>query len=336
MNLTQKNTGIQEHQPTLLESYKASMIAESMRIETIDKYMAIAEKYVSYLFNRKIHILQTKKGDVTRFINSQGKVSAATWNNKLTYLRQFYKYMQGIEYKMDITISIKRKKGIRGFAKKSLPASVIREMIDYFKNRIEIARASKDKRIRLDTALRDYAFLCVLTSIGSRAGLTTELKVKHVRYAFAENGSRVPVLDLQSKGREEEKTRPIPPYVFDAIEEYLVYTDNINNPDAFVFRGHGKGAIEGQPVTYNNMWERINKVFIRLGIKSKTTDKNKISPHSFRHSLAEFLVADHGVKYVQVFYDHKSQSTTDIYSGRNSEKALLTDRPDIERIYGIE
>ena len=335
MNLTQTNTGIQEHQPTLLESYKASMIAESMRIETINKYMAIAEKYVDYLFNRKIHILQTKKGDVTSFINSQGKVSAATWNNKLTYLRQFYKYMQGIEYKMDITISIKRKKGIRGFAKKSLPASVIREMIDYFKSRIEIARASKDKRIRLDTALRDYAFFCVITSLGSRAGLSTQLKVKHVRYEFTENGSRVPVLEMDSKGREEEKARPIPPYVFEAIEEYLTYTGNTQS-ESFVFKAHGKGAVIGKPVTYGNMWERITKVFVKLGIKSKTTDKNKITPHSLRHSLGEFLVEEYGLEYVKTFYDHASSDTTRRYVGRNFERKIIENRPDIEGIYGIE
>lgn len=328
------NKEIQAKELSLLKQYEQSMRDDNMNPITIQKYLETVEVYVAHLENLGIKMNETKNGHVTDFINLKKNISPVTWNNRLTHIKQFYKWLQSNRIALDITTAIKPKKIKRTFAKKSLPPTVIREMIEYFKSRIEVAKSSKDKRIRIDIALRDYAFFSLICSLGSRAGLTTKIKIKDIGTGFHSNGSKVAVIRLKDKARDAMTAKPIPPFVFDAIEAYITYTGN-TDPENYLFKAHGWRDNTDKPVSYFNMRARIENVFIKLGIKAKTTDKNMITPHSLRHSLAEMLVKEYGTEYVQHLYDHASIDTTNKYQGRNKDQDLLDNRPDIEGLLGL-
>jgi integrase/recombinase XerD len=326
MQLTNQNRVVVELD-SITERYFEYLTGINTPEKTLSKYFDKAKDFELYLCKP---LTETRKQDILNFLN-RTKVSPHTWNNYLTYLRQFFKWMQSELIMPDITAGIKRKKVERKFYKSVLPENVISELYQYFENRVEVAKRKKDGRVKPVAAMRDLAFLGLLISLGSRAGKTTLVKVGDIREEILQNGN-ITVVGIQDKGKESLTFRPIPQFIFDTIESYIQATGNFSK-DNYLFRAHKSGN-ENRPISYNMMWQRITAGFKAIGVKNKTTHKYLITPHSLRHSLAEILQRKNGTEYTQKFLNHSHISTTQMYAGRNDERKIFESPPDIAGIYG--
>lgn len=315
-------------------NYKQYLIESNFNDKTIEKYVDKVCSLIGFLDNKGLSIYDCKKNHVLEFLKSGKSVSPHTFNNYLTYLRQFFKWMQSELHMPDITVGIKRKPITRKFYKDSIPQNAINDLYQYFEGRVQLFKSKNDKRYKPITAMRDVAYLGLLITLGSRAGLTTFVKLKDIREKITNKGN-VTLVKIKDKGKETGTERPIPKFVFDAIERY-VEAKGSYSPDDFLFVAHNQSEVKNKPISYNMMWKRLTAGFIAIGIKNKTTHKYVITPHSLRHSLAEMILKRHGTVYLQKFYNHSSITTTQMYAGRDFENELFENPPDVSGMIGIE
>jgi len=119
--------------------------------------------------------------------------------------------------------------------------------------------------------------------------------------------------------REKKKSRWV--YISDQVRDMLARHMRENRPTAkqrdpvFVNRWNN-------PLTYRNLYDRMQKIGRRAGVK-------ELKPHRMRHSYStNFLNSGGGIEQLQSQLGHEHLSTTQIY-GKSLEKAI---RPAIERL----
>ena len=146
---------------------------------------------------------------------------------------------------------------------------------------------------------RDAAMLELLYAAGLRVSELINLKVQAVNL-------EVGFVRVYGKG-SKERVVPIGQYATTTLQHYLVKArpallKTISSPYLFVARA-------GKPMTRQGFWKLIKRYADLAGIKQK------ISPHSLRHSFATHLLeggAD--LRAVQVMLGHVDISTTQIYT----------------------
>lgn len=333
MQLVRAETNnIVKSETSLVDDYSQYLLENNYPEKTIVQYICTANNFNRFVVLENRHHIG--KGDVLDYLNQNPHIAPHTWNNYLTYLKQFFKFLRTERGMQDLTDGIRQKKVARKFYKKSLPQSVILELYQYFENRVAIAKRTEDKRVKSVTALRNLVFFGVLISVGSRAGQTTYIKIKDIDSQPTDTGN-VPSISIPDKGKHTSSSKPVPQFVFTAIEEYLQEIGNYSRDD-FLFRSFKKGGNPKFSISYNQMYRVVNAAFIAIGVKNKSTHKHEITLHSLRHSLAELIFEKHGLEYLQDFYNHSSSSTTRMYAGRKREKYLFENPPDISSFYQIK
>lgn len=316
----------------LIHDYEQSMIQNNYPQETIKKYIKTARRFQSFIQSENRRGVM--KSDVIDFLNQNPNISPSTWNNYLTYLKQFFKFLQSEKMMMDITAGIRSKRVKREFKKESIPENVVLELYQYFERRVELAFESNDKRVKPLAALRNLAYFSILISLGSRAGKTTLIRIRDVREKVTRLGN-VPAVGVPSKGFHDVKLRPVQPFVFSNIERYLKHLGDYSKDD-FLFQSSKKDGSGSTPISYDQMLKVITKALKTLGIKNDSTHNNVISPHSFRHTVGEMILSEKGLNYLQDFFDHSSINTSKMYAGRNKENELFESPPDIEKYFNIK
>ncbi|MFH1779251.1 MAG: tyrosine recombinase XerC [Candidatus Omnitrophota bacterium] len=153
------------------------------------------------------------------------------------------------------------------------------------------------------SAFRDRAILETLYSTGIRVSELVGLDVEAVDHIGG-------VIKVYGKGKKE-RIVPIGERALQSIREYL------NK------RKH-EGAKETKVLFLNKSGERITDRSIRRVIEKyirKTSMREKISPHTLRHSFATHLL-DHGadLRSVQELLGHANLSTTQIYTHITTER----------------
>jgi len=158
---------------------------------------------------------------------------------------------------------------------------------------------------------RDAAMLELLYAAGLRVSELINLKVQAVNLEAG-------FVRVYGKG-SKERVVPIGQYATTTLQHYLekarpALLKTISSPYLFVARA-------GKPMTRQGFWKLIKRYADLAGIKQK------ISPHSLRHSFATHLLeggAD--LRAVQVMLGHVDISTTQIYThvAREELKRLHT------------
>ena len=151
--------------------------------------------------------------------------------------------------------------------------------------------------------LRDTAVLALLYGAGLRIGEALGLTA-----AQAPSGD---TLRVHGKGGKE-RIVPILPAIREAIGDYLA---------ACPFRPAGKQALfvgaRGKPLDPAIVQKRVRELRRALGLPESAT------PHALRHSFATHLLAAGGdLRAIQELLGHASLSTTQIYTGIDSERLL--------------
>lgn len=183
--------------------------------------------------------------------------------------------------------------------KKSLPkplaASAALEVID--------PRNSLDDESWI--AARNAAVLALLYGSGLRISEALSL-----RRSEAPRGAN-DALRIRGKGGKE-RIVPVLPAVSDAITAYLRACPFSSGPNAPLFLG-----ARGGPLSPRIVQRAMAKMRSALGLPDTAT------PHALRHSFATHLLANGGdLRAIQELLGHASLSTTQIYTGVDTERLL--------------
>ncbi len=152
-------------------------------------------------------------------------------------------------------------------------------------------------------ASRDEAVLTLLYGCGLR--ISEALSLKRSDAPLPES------LRILGKG---SKTRIVPvlPAVREAIDVYLADVPFVLSPDEPLFR-----AKRGGPLSPRHVQATVQKLRGRLGLPDSAT------PHALRHSFATHLLGRGGdLRAIQELLGHASLSTTQIYTGIDTERLL--------------
>ena len=152
---------------------------------------------------------------------------------------------------------------------------------------------------------RNAAVLTLLYGCGLRIGEALALDGGDLR------GPSQRSLSVTGKGG---KTRLVPllPVVFEAVESYRDLCPYDLAPGTALFRGARGGPL--QPAVLQRDMRRLRSA---LGLPETAT------PHALRHSFATHLLGSGGdLRTIQELLGHASLSTTQVYTGVDSERLL--------------
>jgi len=276
----------------LLDKYLNYLLVEKgLSEKTIESYSLDLIKLTDFFKKNKIKSI------------SDSDISAALILKHLIYLRDL-----GLGAKSRARHLV----AIRGFFKFLLHEKIVKN--DPVKN-IELPRfgmhlphviSAEDVKSLLNapdltksTGIRNAAMLELLYAAGLRVSELVDLKINDVN-------TEACFVRVFGKG-SKERIVPIGLYAREKIEFYLKNArhrllKNISSRYLFVARA-------GKPMTRQGFWKIIKLCAKQAGIK------NKITPHSIRHSFATHLLeggAD--LRAVQVMLGHVDISTTQIYT----------------------
>ena len=153
-------------------------------------------------------------------------------------------------------------------------------------------------------AARDVAVITLLYGCGLRIGEALAVTPRALR----ENPHALPVT---GKGGKTRMT-PVLPVVREAVETYQKLCPFHLEPGEVMFRGS-----KGGPLRAEIIQRQIRKLRSALNLPETTT------PHALRHSFATHLLGNGGdLRTIQELLGHASLSTTQIYTGVDTERLL--------------
>ena len=271
----------------LLGQYRTYLKKNNLHTNTISAYFSDAEKYVDYLYEKRIkNIKKADKKVISGFIKmleKEGK-SSSTIARNVASVRSFYEYLLSIG-------AVKE-----NFAQKIQPPK-------FEKNVPEILTAEEVMRFLEQPSgadpksVRDKAMLEVLYATGIRATELIELNVNDVNSA---NGY------IRCKKDGEERIIPLGKPAQAAIDNYLnVIREKIakeTEPALFVNMNGGR-------MTRQGFW-KIVKFYAESAKIEKT-----ITPHTLRHSFAVHLLENGAdILSIQSMLGHSDISSTQVYT----------------------
>ena len=224
------------------------------------------------------------------FMNEQG-LSAASIERKMACLKSFFHYAIGEgKVKEDPTLDFSLPKKAKRLPKALSMSETVRLLM---------SARGKDPML-----LRDAALLELLYATGMRASEIIGLNLADINFS-------VSFVRCFGKG-SKERVVPVGRAALNAIKEYL----DKGRPE---FPEKDKDALfldkNGERLSRQGLWLIVKKYVKKLG------SKQKISPHTLRHSFATHLLekgAD--LRSVQEMLGHSDISTTQIYTSVSRER----------------
>lgn len=273
-----------------LDQYINYLIVEKgLSRQTIESYSRDLREYLQFLIESRINSLSlTDSAHVIQHLISLQKkgLSARTRARHLVSIRGFYTFLEYEKYIEDNPAKLvdMPKSGL------SLPDVLSKSSIE------AILRQPDRSNPR---GLRDAAMLELLYAAGLRVSELINVTVQNINLEAG-------FVRVMGKG-SRERVVPIGMFARRQIEKYIqngrsILLKNMNSEYLFVARA-------GNPMSRQGFWKLLRGYGLKAGIKEK------ISPHSFRHSFASHLLeggAD--LRAVQEMLGHVDISTTQIYT----------------------
>lgn len=278
----------------------------------IERYI---EKFVRYLEiekNASTHTIVNYSIDLKSLKDFAGQTPI----EKIDYV-MLRRYLVVLKEKNLSKVSVARKiASIRSFFRflcregiiKTNPASSLStpkrdKYLPKFLDEADVVRLIESPEGESEAALRDRAILETLYSTGIRVSELVGLNINNIDQIGG-------VIKVYGKGKKE-RIVPIGERALQAIRQYLKK------------RRYGESD-ENKALLFNKSGSRITDRSIRRIIDKhilKTSIKEKISPHTLRHSFATHLL-NHGadLRSVQELLGHANLSTTQIYTHITTER----------------
>ncbi len=266
---------------------------------TLEAYRSDLLQFGEFLERRELDVVQADHSDLAGFLTELAEgigerpgVSAATLQRKAACLRSFYRHLRReglIEH--DPTAEL------RGPPKtRRLPLVLSRE---------EVAKLLKEPRGAEPAALRDRALLELMYACGLRASEAVGLELADVDL---EEG----LLRARGKG-SKERIVPIGREAVAALHAYCAR----GRPALVGARAETRLFVNcrGTGLTRQGLYKIIQGHAGRVGLK------DRMSPHTLRHTFATHLLAGGcDLRSLQEMLGHADLSTTQVYTHLSSDR----------------
>lgn len=260
-----------------------------MSENTIAAYRNDLGQFLSWLELAKVISLQQVDlqlmSGYLQHLHEQG-LAATSVARKLVSLKMFFRYLVLEQAVTESTIDLVTSPKLWQY----LPTVLSPEMVEKL-----LAAPSREDRY----PLRDRALLSVMYATGCRASEVANLKLSDIR--LGERYCR-----CLGKGNKERIVSLNPVAVL-ALETYLKHerpklARSADQEALFVTRS-------GKSLTRINVWYAVKRYATRIGCRQK------ISPHTLRHSFATHMLAGGAeIRALQEMLGHASIRTTQIYT----------------------
>ena len=277
---------------SVVESYLEMVIAERGATgNTVDAYSGDLCKFAQYLRSKNKTLLNASADTVKSYLASLANSgrSSSTQARNLSTLRQFYRFLQSDELRLDNPCqNIDSPK-----TQRALPKVLSEEEVTQL---ISASQASTTPG-----GLRMACIVELLYSTGLRISELSGLKLKNL------DGSQQ-ILRVLGKGGKERMV-PVGEPATAALQNYLDvrrnFVPNNENTD-WLFPSRGASG--------HLTRRRIAQILKELAV-SANIEPSKVSPHVLRHAFASHLLANGAdLRSVQLLLGHADISTTEIYT----------------------
>jgi len=276
----------------VVESYLEMMIAErGATRNTIDAYSSDLFTFAQYLGRKNKTLLNASADTIKIYLGSladSGR-SSSTQARNLSTLRQFYRFLQSDEQRLDNPCqNIDSPK-----TRRALPKVLSEEEVTQL---ISASQASTTP-----SGLRMACIIELLYSTGLRISELSGLKLNNL------DGSQQ-ILRVVGKGGKERMV-PVGEPATAALRNYLDVRQNFvpnNEKTDWLFPSRGASG--------HLTRRRIAQILKELAVCANI-EPSKVSPHVFRHAFASHLLANGAdLRSVQLLLGHTDISTTEIYT----------------------
>lgn len=255
---------------------------------TEKNYLIDLEKFEEYLHDNSLNYKKLTYKDISKYtgyLKEKQQLKSTSINRHLSSLRSFYTYL--INREVITTNPFKLIKGPKN--EKKLPNymkySEFEEMVSTCPN--------------TPLGIRNKALLELLLATGSRIGELIKINLSDIDF----NSLEVKVLGKGNK----ERICYFNEHCMLALKEYINNSRDIllkNKKSDRLFINH-----LGDPLTDRGVRDILDNIIKKCSLK------NKVTPHTFRHTFATMLLNEGcDLKSVQELLGHVNLSTTSIYT----------------------
>ncbi|RLS55808.1 MAG: site-specific tyrosine recombinase XerD [Planctomycetota bacterium] len=278
------------HPRAYFATFQQYLAAEcGMSDNTIAAYRNDLGQFLTWLESCKVISLQQVDlqllSGYLQFLHEQG-LAASSVARKLVSLKMFFRYLVLEQAVTESTIDLLTSPKLWQY----LPTVLSPEMVERL-----LAAPSREDRY----PLRDRALLTVMYATGCRASEVANLKLSDIR--LGERYCR-----CLGKGNKE-RIVSLNPVAVAALEAYLQHerprmVSSLEQEALYLTRS-------GKTLTRINVWHLVKRYATRIGCRQK------ISPHTLRHSFATHMLAGGAeIRALQEMLGHASIRTTQIYT----------------------
>ncbi len=280
---------------TSIKGFKSYLqIERSLSDNSVQAYTRDVKKFANYAIPLELSELKITRENISNFLAEikDNDISARSQARIISGIKAFYKYLIMEDYlKVNPTELIESPRiGLK------LPDTLSLIEIDDLIAGVDLSNKQGE---------RNRAILETLYSCGLRVSELTNLQLSNTHFKQG-------YLKVIGKG-DKERLAPIGGR---AIKHLTIYINEVRNHQE-IKKGHEDF------VFLNNRGAKLTRVMIFLIIQKLAEQiglKEKISPHTFRHSFATHLIeggAD--LRAVQEMLGHESITTTEIYTHLDKE-----------------
>lgn len=278
----------------LLDQFIAYLRIEKRLAEnTIQAYSRDLLKFLEFIEKRKIALLKIDQNDVLNYMTFRQKsVSIRSAARSLSAMKMFYRFLV-LEGKLE-------RSPVRLVDTPKIPHRLPGVLS---KKDVEALLSGPD--ITTPLGQRDIAMLELLYATGLRVSELIGLRMNNINLEAG-------FVRMMGKGSKERMV-PIGPKALEAVTAYLEdgRQSLMKKQKSMVLFLNNRG----RGMTRQGFWKIIKQYGVKAGIKQK------ITPHSLRHSFASHLLeggAD--LRSLQIMLGHSDISTTQIYTHITRER----------------
>ena len=292
------------YQVKYLEYHITNFINYQYKTTTKENYKHPLQKFNKYLINtpitelREDNINQTVK-QYRNYLDESTELKASSIDNYITILRVFLNQHLNLE-----TNKLKPLNNDNDLKPKYITINDIKGLV----NTVQYITGNTE------LIARDKAIICTLFGAGLR--ISELMNIERDDY-IKENG--VYYLYIQGKGTAKGNKKPIaiPNETARHINEYLTERNKHNRNCKYLFCSFKDKQLTRQAVNKN-----IKKITQEYDKQNKENISSRVSTHTFRHSLARYLLVDKGVPISQVkdILRHSNIETTAKYLTNSQEE----------------
>lgn len=295
--------------PTIQNSIKEFMryckYEKQLSSKTLQAYSIDLSQLLHFLIEKRycFELKNISRNELREFIESLSHLKPKSIKRKIATLKAMFNFL---EFEEKIDLNPFRKLRLKIKEPKKLPNIMNIGEINTFFNILYKSKEdlTPSKSFSLMESIRNIVVIELLFATGARVSEIANLKKENIDLV---TGSVI----IRGKGEKERIIEICNNETLEILRQYfLLYSDRIITSGGFFLVNRLGNKISDQSI------RNIVKI-----LKNKAGIQRNITPHTFRHSFATFLLEkDVDIRYISSLLGHSSILTTQIYTHVNREK----------------